>query len=296
MNQPGMQMALVDTPEGEVQHPKTGVTVLPQYPSGGSPDKDELGTRRQQLAIWMASRDNPYLPRAAVNRGWSILFGRGIVEPVDDLGPQNPPSHPELMDELTRYFTKSGFDLKELFRTLANTEAYQRTSEWTGERQPPADLYACMAVKTLSAEQLYDSVNRVLNRRGQGMMPGANVQSSLLDPQRQAFIAKMQVAGRSPLEYQAGVLQALTLLNGSDLAEATDPQKSPLLGALEAPFLGADEQLQTLFLATLSRPATDDELTLCKKQLASRSESDKAKAWSDILWALLNSAEFALDH
>src|SRR4029453_662716 len=109
------------------------------------------------------------------------------------------------------------------------TEAYQRTSAWSGPKQPSADLYACMAVKTLSAEQLYDSVNRVLNRRGQGMMPGANIQSSLLDPQRQIFIAKMQVAGRSPLEYQAGVLQALTLLNWSGLAEAHHPQKRPIL-------------------------------------------------------------------
>jgi hypothetical protein len=300
--QPGMQMAaLVDLNEGEVQHPKTGETIAPQYPSGGAPAKDELGTRRQQLAIWMASRDNPYLPRAAVNRGWSFLFGRGIVEPVDDLGPQNPPSHPELMDELTQYFIASGFDLKELFRTLANTETYQRTSQWVGasgseEKPPPSELYACMAVKTLSADQLYDSVNRVLNRRGQGMMPGTNIQSPLLDPQRQAFIAKMQVAGRSPLEYQAGVLQALTLLNGADLAEATDPQRSKLLGALEAPFLGDDDRLQALFLASLSRPATEDELELCRKQLASRSESDRPKAWGDILWALMNSAEFALNH
>ena len=300
--QPGMQMAaLVDLNEGEVQHPKTGETILPQYPSGGSPAKDELGTRRQQLAIWMASRDNPYLPRAAVNRGWSFLFGRGIVEPVDDLGPQNPPSHPELMDELTQYFIESGFDLKELLRTLANTETYQRTSQWVGasgseEKPPPSELYACMGVKTLSADQLYDSVNRVLNRRGQGMMPGTNIQSPLLDPQRQAFIAKMQVAGRSPLEYQAGVLQALTLLNGADLAEATDPQRSKLLGALEAPFLDDDDRLQALFLSSLSRPATDDELELCRKQLASRSESDRPKAWGDILWALMNSAEFALNH
>ena len=296
MNVPGMRMALVDLNEGEVKHPKTDAVVPPRYPSGGTPAADELGTRRQQLAIWMASRDNPYLPRAAVNRGWSILFGRGIVEPVDELGPQNPPRHPEFMDELTKYFTKSGFDLKELLRTLANTEAYQRTSQWQGEKPPAAELYACAAVKTLTAEQLYESVNRVLNRRGQGMMPGANVQSPLLDPQRQAFIAKMQTAGRSPLEYQAGVLQALTLLNGSDLAEATDPQKSPLLGSLEAPFLGDDERLALLFLATLSRSPTEEELTLCRKQLASRSDSDKAKGWSDILWAVLNSAEFALNH
>jgi hypothetical protein len=200
------------------------------------------------------------------------------------------------MDELTQYFIDIGFDFKELLRTIASTEAYQRTSEWTAEKQPPADLYACMPVKTLTADQLYDSVNRVLNRRGQGMMPGLNVQSPLLDPQRQAFIAKLSDGTRSPLDYQAGVLQALTLLNGADLAEATDPARSPLLGALEAPFLGEDERLQTLFLATLSRRATDEELTVAKNQLANRSPSDKANAWSDVLWALLNSAEFALNH
>lgn len=293
-NQPGMRMSLVDLEAGEVKLPDTEEIVLPKYPSGGEPDG--IGTRREQLAIWMASRDNPYLPRAAVNRGWSILFGRGIVEPVDDLGPQNSPSHPAALDELTQYFTGSGFDFRELLRTLANTETYQRTSEWPDEKQPPTELYACMSVKTLTADQLYDSVNRVLNRRGQGMMPGANVQSPILDPQRQAFTAKMEVKGLPMLEYQAGVLQALTLLNGADLAEATDPQRSPLIGALEAPFLTSDERLQTLFLATLSRPASDEELVLVRNQLASRSESDQAKVWSDVLWALLNSAEFALNH
>jgi hypothetical protein len=153
-----------------------------------------------------------------------------------------------------------------------------------------------MPVKTLTADQLYDSVNRVLNRRGQGMMPGANVPSPLLDPQRQAFIAKLEVKGLPLLEYQAGVLQALTLLNGADLAEATDPARSPLLGALEAPFLGDDERIQSLFLATLSRTPDADELALVHNQLAAHSESDKAKVWGDMLWALLNSAEFALNH
>jgi hypothetical protein len=300
-NQPGMMMNLVDLPAGEVKLPDTSEVVLPRYPSGGAPAADELGTRRQQLAIWMASRDNPYLPRAAVNRGWSLLFGRGIVEPVDDLGPQNPPTHPELLAELTDYFTQSGFDLKELLRTLANSQTYGRTSEWPGtgtpdDKLPPPELYAHMPVKTLTADQLYDSVNRVLNRRGRGMMPGANVQSPLLDPQRQAFIAKLEVKGLPLLEYQAGVLQALTLLNGADLAEATDPARSPLLGALEAPFLGDDERIQSLFLATLSRTPDADELALVHNQLAAHSESDKAKVWGDMLWALLNSAEFALNH
>src|SRR5207248_2914835 len=165
---------------------------------------------------------------------------------------------------------------------------------WSAEPAPPPELYVHMPVKTLMAEQLYDSVNRVLHRRTQGMMAG--VSSPLLDQQRQAFIAKVQSSGRNALEYQAGVLQALALLNGADLAEATDTERSPLLGSLAAPFFTDDDRLRTLFLAVFIRQPTDEELSLCRGQLAKYSESDRGKAYSDILWALLNSAEFALNH
>jgi hypothetical protein len=153
-----------------------------------------------------------------------------------------------------------------------------------------------MPLKTLTAEQLYDSVNRVLHRKPQSMLPGVNIASPLLDPQRQAFIAKVQSQGRSPQEYQAGILQALSLLNGADLAEATDPARGPLLGSLEAPFLTDDDKLRTLFLAALSRQPTAEEMTLCRAQMAKYGESDRGKGYSDILWALLNGAEFALNH
>jgi Protein of unknown function (DUF1549)/Protein of unknown function (DUF1553) len=297
MNRPNPQSRarLVDLEAGEVKIPNTDEVVLPKYPAGVSPPADELGTRREQLAIWMASRDNPYLPRAGVNRVWWQLFGRGLVEPVDDLGPRNPATHPELLDELTDYFVRSGFDLRELYRTIALSATYQQTSIWTAA-PPPPELYAHMSVKTLTAEQLYDSVNRVLHRRAQGTLPGLNIDSPLLDPRRQAFLAKVQSSGRNALEYQAGVLQALALLNGADLAEATQPQSSPLLGSLEAPFFTDDERLRTLFLAVLSRQPTAEELQLGTDQLARRSASDRSVAFSDILWALLNSAEFALNH
>lgn len=292
---------LIDLDEGDVKLPNTEEVVLPKYPAGLSPDQRELGTRREQLAIWMASRDNPFLPRAAVNRVWWHLFGRGLVEPVDDLGRANAPSHPELLDEITRYFVKCGFDLRELYRLLVNTQTYQRTSRWTGEPAPPPELYVHMPVKTLTAEQLYDSVNRVLHRRTQSMMAGININSPLLDPRRQAFIAKVQSSGRNFLEYQAGVLQALSLLNGSDLAEATDPERSPLLGSLNAPFFTDEDRLRTLFLAAYSRQATEAELAACREQLAKHAAEDGkagdgAKAYSDVLWVLLNSAEFALNH
>ncbi|HUE70114.1 MAG TPA: DUF1549 and DUF1553 domain-containing protein [Pirellulaceae bacterium] len=291
-----MVRRIMDRDEGEVKLPDTETVVLPKFPGGISPGEDELGTRREQLAIWMASRDNPYLPRAGVNRAWHHLFGRGLVEPVDDIGPHNAASHGELFEELTQYFVQSGFDLRELYRTLANTGAYQRSSRWTSDKEPPPELFASMAVKTLTAEQLYDSLNRVLNRQPQAMFPGANVASSLLDPRRIAFIAKMEAGGRSPLEYQAGILQALTSMNGGETSEATDPARSPLLGALEAPFLADSDRVETLFLATLSRLPADDERSLFVGHLEKSSPGEQQKAWSNILWALVNSAEFTLNH
>jgi uncharacterized protein DUF1549/uncharacterized protein DUF1553 len=291
---PRARAVLLDLEEGEVKLPNSEEVILPKYPAGLAPGQRELGTRREQLAIWMASRDNPFLGRAGVNRVWWHLFGRGLVEPVDDLGRANPPTHPELLTELTAYFVQTGFDLQELYRTLTSTQAYQRSSQWTQEPAPPAELYVHMPVKTLTAEQLYDSVNRVLHRKPQSMM--ANVNSPLLDPQRQAFIAKVQSSGRNFLEYQAGVLQALSLLNGRDLAEATDPERSPLLGSLKAPFFTDDDRLKTLFVATFCREPAESELTVCRQQLARYSSDERGKAYGDILWALLNSAEFALNH
>ena len=294
--QRGRRGSILDADKGEVKLPNSEEVVPPKFPGGAAAHDEPTSTRRELLAVWMASRDNPYLPRAGVNRVWWHLFGRGLVEPVDDLGPQNAPSHPEVLAELTSYFVKSGFDIRELYRTLANTAAYQRTSVWTGQTVPPPELYVHLPVKSLTAEQLYDSVNRVLHRKTTSMMPNLNVESPLLDPQRQAFLAKLDTRGRNALDYQAGVLQALALLNGRDLAEATDPVNSPLLGSLQAPFFGDDDRLKTLFLATFSRQPSDEELKLCREQLAKYSESDRGKAYSDVLWSLLNSAEFALNH
>jgi hypothetical protein len=89
---------------------------------------------------------------------------------------------------------------------------------------------------------------------------------------------------------------AVPVFDGNDLAEATDPQRSPLLGALQAPFFTDDDRLRALFLATFSRQPADEELSLCRQQVAKYAESDRSKAYGDVLWVLLNSAEFALNH
>ncbi len=289
-NQTLAQVSLDDLGDGEVMLPDSDTVIAPKYPGGRSAREEDGGTRRMQLAIWMTSRDNPFLARAAVNRAWAHLFGRGIVEPVDDFGPHNPPSHPELLDELAEYFVRTGFDLRELYRTLASTRAYQLTSRSSADSPPPPELFARMAIKTLTPEQLYDSLSRALARPG-SIPPGTVAPSS-----RAAFIAKMKTLSRSPAEYEAGVPQALTLLNGADISAAADPRQSGLLTALEAPLFNDAQRLDVLFLATLSRPPRDDERLVFSQYIA-RAESDgRGRAMGDVLWALLNSAEFALNH
>jgi hypothetical protein len=295
--QPGMMnVALFDNDEGEVKLPDTDQIVPPQYPEGPPASADEGGYRRQQLSIWMASRDNPYLARALVNRAWSHLFGRGIVEPVDDLGPRNPPSHPELLDELTDYFVQTGFDVRMLYRTLAKTRAYQLSSEVLSEEPPRPELFAHMMVKSLTAEQLYDGLSQAALRNG-ASMGGGGSSSRFFDPQRREFLARMQTSNRSAAEFDAGLPQALLLMNGEVMVEATDKDKSRMIASLDAPWFTDEQRIETLFLAAYARTPNDEELERSLKYMESGGAAgDRRQALGDVFWALLNSAEFALNH
>jgi Protein of unknown function (DUF1549)/Protein of unknown function (DUF1553) len=293
---PGQTMRLIDKRTGEVMLPATSVVVPPRYPRGEVTMDDNFGTRRMKLGVWMVSRDNPFLARAAVNRVWANLFGRGLVEPVDDLSDRNPASHPELFDELAAYFTETGYDLRNLLRTLANTRAYQLSSRTPGDEPVRPELFARATVRSLTAEQLYDSMIRVALV---GDADAARGQSdSGFDVRRQAFVAKMQSQTQSRLDYDAGVAQVLELLNGSEIATATAAPTSGMLAALEAPAFTDRERVEILFLATLARSPDEHELARSLEHLAQGNSAggETSSALGDILWALANSAEFGLNH
>jgi hypothetical protein len=295
--QRGRGARLVDKEMGEVMLPGTGTVVGPRYPRGETPSRDDTGTRREQLGIWMVSRDNPFVAPAAVNRAWAHLFGRGLVEPVDDLSERNPPSHPEVFRELSGYFIETGFDLRNLLRTLANTQAYQAASV-TGGDDPSADAFARMLVKTLTPEQFYDSLMRSsLSSTGTSNAPTRQNLGSF-DVARQTFVAKMQSPSASRLDYDAGVAQVLLLLNGPEVTSATTSPASGLLAALDAPVLSDRERVEILFLATLSREPREQELlqSLARLTRATADNIERSTALGDILWALYNSAEFSLNH
>lgn len=289
----GRNFRLTDRMEGDVTLPETETVVLPKYPGGEASSQQDYGTRRQQLSIWMASPDNPYVARAAVNRIWSMLFGRGLVNPVDDLGPHNPASHPELLETLTNYFIDTQYDLRNLLRVLCSTDAYSRTSQVDPAAVPAPELFAAMAVKVQTAEQLYDSLSRCLSQSEQEYSPFPGVS---MNGRRQQFLTKMVSRSADATEYDRGLQQALKLMNGSETSEATDLERSSLLTSLEAPFLSDTQRIEILYLATLTRFPTAAEIARAEEFIAADSTNEgRRMARADVLWALLNSAEFTMN-
>ncbi|MGB7324442.1 MAG: DUF1549 domain-containing protein [Rubripirellula sp.] len=280
------QAILEDRPGGEVHLPDTETIVAPRYPGVASkPERDPADNRRRQLTIWLASQDNPYFARAAVNRVWGHLFGQGIVDPVDAMDAANTPSHPRLLDYLADQFTAHRFDLRWLYRTLAITDAYGHTSRLGDDVPPPPSSFAAMPVKTLSAAQFYDSMaQNVFHRTDDAIVIN-----------RDQFLTRMSFPGSSPRDYPLGMIQILALLNGDATTLATDPNQSGLMAAVEAPFFDDSTTVETVFMATVSRRPTETETATFVKHLGeSDSPNEKHQAISDMVWVLINSAESAM--
>lgn len=289
----GADTIIEDRPGGEVTLPETETVMAPRYPGiVEPPEPDPQDKRRRQLTIWMASRDNPYFARAAVNRVWAQMFGRGLVDPVDAMDANNQPSHPELLEHLADYLVQRRFDLRDLYAAIAKSDAYSRTSAVAADVRPPEDSFAAMNVKTLTAAQFYDSLQQNVYRRS-AVLP-SNLQSADRAV-RDQFLARMRAPEVSARDYPHGVVQALGLMNGPEVGSATSEQRGALLLAIQTPFFDQPQRLETLFLATLSRFPTAGEREQFEAHLATAdSPSQTEAAMSDVLWVLLNTAECAV--
>jgi hypothetical protein len=299
---PMMAYKLVDAESGEVHLPNSTEAVPPKYPRGDAVAADEGASRRAQLVFWLTSRDNRYFSRAAVNWAWSHLFGRGLVASLDNIDGASPPANAKLLDELADYFVDSGFDLQALWRALATTKAYQLSSRAADDPKSDPEVFASMLPKPLTPEQLYDSFVLLAPDANAGdeamtLAPPQSADGLQEDPNRAAFVRRMRPPPGEATEFRAGTLQALMLMNGKTASGVTSPERSSVLGALEAPFMSDAERVESLFLATLSRSPDDDEGSLFLESLAEcQSPSDRQRALSDMFWALLNSTEFAFNH
>jgi len=174
---------VIEAASGEARHPATGKVMVP-YPGTAGPQAGG-DDRRAAFARWLTTPGNPFFARVEVNRVWAALFGRGIVDPVDDFRSSNPPSNPELLDGLAAAFEKSGYDRKWLIRLVCDSHAYQRASASNARNADDDSLFSRARARRLSAEQLQDAI---------GMVGGALAPVSGLAPEAEKLEAELAKA------------------------------------------------------------------------------------------------------
>jgi hypothetical protein len=259
----------------------------------GDADVPSESPPRTAFAEWLTSADNPCFARAVANRLWGQMLGTGIVDPVDDIHAANPPSHPEILSLLEQSFVDSGFDLDFLFRTICLTEAYQRTSATAGGSAADARTFAQMPVKALSGEQFFDSLLIALGNEtpADRARPGRED-----DPVRRRYLDQFASQGvfRDP---ETSVLQTLTLMNGPLLSDGTAPESGPRLQQLLGDAsLNTAVRIESLYLASLSRRPDPDEQVRLVEYVDSGEPAESPRRLGDVLWMVVNSAEFRWNH
>jgi hypothetical protein len=279
-----------------VLNPDTNQPAAPKFPFDHAGAIDGAGTRREQLAQWLTANENPYFARSIVNRYWSYFFGRGIIDPVDDIRAGNPASNPELLEALTKEFVASGYDLKKLIRTICHSATYQRSLEAGQWNEDDVINFSHALPRRLSAEQLYDAIIQATG--APRALPGvpAGFRAAEL-PDSDVEVAFLDMFGRAPRESpcecertsDVSLGQTLNMVNGPTIGDAIAHPQGIIAKSIAAG-MPNDKLIETIYLSALCRKPSADEMTRAMEYFTTAGEP-KAAA-EDLMWALINSPGF----
>jgi hypothetical protein len=283
-------------------NPKSGQAVKPT--GLGAPPLDLLpdSDPRHALADWMAAKDNPFFAKALVNRYWKHFFGRGLVDPEDDMRVTNPASNPELLDALAKDFIDHGFDLKHLCRTICGSATYQLSAEPNQWNQDDKQNFSRYYPKRLNAEVLLDAIDQVTGT--QTNFNGIPVGTRAVQLPDNGFNSYfLTVFGRpessSACECErsseANLAQSLHLLNSGEIQgklTAASGNAQTLANDKSRPH---EVKIRELYLLAFSRPPQPEEMTIALAHI-NKNEMDPKRAYEDIVWALINTKEFLFNH
>ena len=296
-----------EQPEGpKVIHPRRRQEVAPSF-LDGSPPSALSNNPRDQLADWMTAPENPYFSQAIVNRVWANFFGKGLVEPVDDFRPGNPPSHPELLEALAEDFRRSGYDLKHLMRTIARSGTYQLSGDFNPTNREDEINHSRALPRRLDAEILLDAISQVTGIeeafavhnyvRGGTEPKGTRAIELVPEVTPSQFL---EVYGRPVSrdsmpwrDYRSTLRQALHLLVGSTYTTKLAAEGGRVDRLLSA---GASDReiVRELYLAALSRfPTAEEEARL---QALIEGAPSRRKGVENLAWGLLASRQFTYNH
>lgn len=288
--------------EGPVYFWRRSAVAQVAYPTffGTEVDPGRETDRRGALAKLMFDSESQWVATALVNRMWAHFCGYGFTRPIDDMGPHNAPSHPDLVQRLTNEFVKSGYDQKQLMRWICNSEPYQLTSRETkknavdnpagGERPAFSRAY----VRSMEAEQLYDSLLIATAANETGRSDWTQAEAQRREWLQQFVVAFGTDENDETTTFNGTIPQALMMMNGDLVQSAISTAPGSLLAGLLADKKADGQKIRRLFLITLGRDPTSREASMANKLI--RSNPDRAKGYQDLLWSLLNSNEFILIH
>jgi Protein of unknown function (DUF1553)/Protein of unknown function (DUF1549) len=305
VNQQSPRQVIFNRPgASNVINKRTGVAAKIQPLDGQPMDIASDEDPRQKLVDWMAQKDNPFFARAVANRYWSHFFGRGIVDPIDDMRVTNPPTNPELLDALAKELVDSKFSLKHLIKVIVKSRTYQLASAPNDFNKHDKQSFARFYPRRMSAEVLYDAVSQVTNTPASFgglptdkhspnraiMLPDEAFASYFLDvfgrPQRISACECERVS-------EANLAQALHLLNSQEI------QNKLTAGNGRADILAKDkrtdaEKVDELFMWAFSRRPSAEHRQVALDHIA-RHAMNKKVAYENLLWALINTKEFVFN-
>jgi len=283
---------------GEVRHPVTGKNATPVLLGGGQPDvkgKD----RREVAAKWLASPDNPYFAKNFSNRIWHHFFGKGIIEPVDDVRVSNPATNPELLEALSTRFTESNYNFKSLVREICMSKTYQRTTRRNESNAKDELNFAHQNIRRIKAESMLDIISQVTQTKDDfaKLPPGARA-VQIADGNTATYFlstfgrAKRETACSCEVKMEPTLSQALHLMNGDTVNNKM--KSGGLLNKLKAEKLEPQQIVERLYITCLSRKPTAEETQSFEPLFAEGANIDQGL--EDVYWALLNSREFLFNH
>ena len=257
---------------------------------------------RVKLADWMTDPKNPFFARSVVNRYWKHFFSRGIVEPEDDMRATNPPSNPELLDGLSQHFIASGFDLKELVRTICRSRTYQLSALPNDYNASDKQNFSRYYPRRLSAEVLYDAFHQVTDTSENfGGVPAGTRAMQLADASNATYFLQVfgQPRGDTACECErstdANLAQSLHLLNGREIQDkiARDNARTARLAADAN--RSPEDRIREVYRWVFAREPAADELEVAVSYLKRHTDNPR-RGFEDIVWALINTKEFQFNH
>ncbi len=305
------EVEIVVNPRGEYRNPENNQVLSPAVLDDAQPEMPTEKDRREVLAEWLVRGENKLFARNLVNRLWGQLFGRGLINPVDDVRVTNPAVNEALLSRLAEEFVRGGFDVKQILRTIANSRTYQlsvRANRWnSGDTVNFSRSYH----RRLKAEALLDAICQATNvpeNFGNGNPPGTRA-IQLIDNRQPSYF--MDIFGRPRREVvctcereeTGNLTQALHLINGTTLQNKLTSPAGRIADWIRS---GRTDGaiIEELYLWTISRPPTAEELRRGSDLLAAAgppeatgaAQTARKNTLEDLAWVLLNSREFLFNH